>query len=264
MPYFHLVFTLPDVLDPLALANPRVVYDLLLRSAAETVLELAADPEAPGCPDRRAGRAAHLGPDLAVPSPRPLRGAGWRVVTGSDLLGRLAARLLPAGRGAQPRYSAASSWRGCVRRPPPGNSGLSEPAHRSGAANTEFERLVSAAVRTDWVVHAKRPFAGPEVVLKYLARYTHRVAISNSRLLDFEDGFVRFRYKDYAHGNRKRVMRLIGLGVRAAALAPRAADGVRADSPLRHPLESLPAGESGVVPTVARRRATAETESPSR
>jgi len=51
-------------------------------------------------------------------------------------------------------------------------------------------------------------FGGPEVVLKYLARYTHRVAISNSRLLDFEDGFVRFRYKDYAHGSRKRVMRL--------------------------------------------------------
>ncbi len=67
---------------------------------------------------------------------------------------------------------------------------------------------MSAAVRTDWVVYAKRPFGGPEVVLKYLARYTHRVAISNSRLLDFEDGFVRFRYKDYAHGNRKRVMSL--------------------------------------------------------
>jgi hypothetical protein len=68
--------------------------------------------------------------------------------------------------------------------------------------------FVSAAVRTDWVVHAKRPFGGPDVVLKYLARYTHRVAISNSRLIDLEDGHVRFRYKDYAHGNRKRVMRL--------------------------------------------------------
>ena len=72
----------------------------------------------------------------------------------------------------------------------------------------EFERLVSAAVRTDWVVYAKPPFGGPEVVLKYLARYTHRVAISDSRLLDFEDGVVRFRYKDYVHGDRKRVMAL--------------------------------------------------------
>jgi hypothetical protein len=67
---------------------------------------------------------------------------------------------------------------------------------------------VSAALRTDWVVYAKPPFGGPEVVLKYLARYTHRVAISDSRLLDLEDGIVRFRYKDYAHGQSKRVMAL--------------------------------------------------------
>jgi hypothetical protein len=77
------------------------------------------------------------------------------------------------------------------------------------SADAQFERLVSAAVRTDWVVYAKPPFGGPEMVLKYLARYTHRAGISNRRLLDFEDGFVRFRYKDYAHGNRKRVMKLL-------------------------------------------------------
>src|SRR5262249_30914875 len=71
-----------------------------------------------------------------------------------------------------------------------------------------FERLVSAAVRTDWVVYAKPPFGGPEAVLKYLARYTHRAAIGNGRLLDLEDGFVRFRYTDYAHGKKKRVMKL--------------------------------------------------------
>jgi hypothetical protein len=78
-------------------------------------------------------------------------------------------------------------------------------------AAARLERLLSAAVRTDWVVYAKRPFGGPELVLKYLARYTHRVAISNARLLDVKDGMVRFRYKDYAHGNRKRVMTLTAL-----------------------------------------------------
>src|SRR6185437_4956544 len=89
-------------------------------------------------------------------------------------------------------------------------SGRLRVAGRRGDEATpgEFERLVSAAVRTDWVVYAKPPFGGPEQVLKYLARYTHRVAISNNRLLDFEEGLVRFRYKDYAHGNRKRVMTL--------------------------------------------------------
>jgi hypothetical protein len=79
--------------------------------------------------------------------------------------------------------------------------------HPDGAS-AEFERLVSLAVHSDWVVYAKPPFGGPEAVLKYLARYTHRAAISNSRLLDFEDGIVRFRYKDYAHGNQRRVMKL--------------------------------------------------------
>jgi Putative transposase len=79
------------------------------------------------------------------------------------------------------------------------------------AATARFERLVSLSVRTDWVAYVKPPWNGPEPVLKYLARYTHRVAISNCRLLDFEDGMVRFRYKDYAHGNRKRVMTLKAL-----------------------------------------------------
>jgi len=89
---------------------------------------------------------------------------------------------------------------------------------RAALANRElrfaadrFERLLSAAVRADWVVYAKPSFDSSEQVLKYLARYTHRVAISNARLLDFSDGTVRFRYKDYAHGNRKRVMTLTAL-----------------------------------------------------
>ncbi len=71
--------------------------------------------------------------------------------------------------------------------------------------------MLAATVRTDWVVYTKSHFARPEHVLKYLARYTHRVAISNARLLDFNNGMVRFRYKDYAHGNRKWVMTLTAL-----------------------------------------------------
>jgi hypothetical protein len=67
---------------------------------------------------------------------------------------------------------------------------------------------VSEAVRTDWVVYAREPFGGPEVVLKYLARYTHRAAISNHRLVELEDGQVQFRWKDYAHGGRWRTMTL--------------------------------------------------------
>jgi hypothetical protein len=71
-----------------------------------------------------------------------------------------------------------------------------------------FQRWLSPLYRKEWVVYAKRPFGGPEQVLKYLARYTHRVAISNARLLDVADGQVRFRYKDYAEGNQQKVMTL--------------------------------------------------------
>jgi putative transposase len=77
---------------------------------------------------------------------------------------------------------------------------LTEPA--------EWQRFFAHLYAHDWVVYAKRPFAGPEQVLDYLGRYTHRVAISNNRLLNLQDGWVRFRYKDYAHGNRRKTMRL--------------------------------------------------------
>jgi hypothetical protein len=205
VPYFHVVFTLPNALDPLALANPRIVYGLLLRSAAQAVLEVAANPDRLGA---RTGVLAVLhtwgqtlqfhphvhcvvpGGGLSADGTRwvrsrpdyflPERVLG-KVFRGKFLFGLRAAYV--AGRL---RFAG-------------------QPTDRA-AADARFEQLVSAAVRTDWVVHAKRPFGGPEVVLKYLARYTHRVAISNARLLDFENGFVRFRYKDYAHGNRKRAM----------------------------------------------------------
>ncbi|MES0404291.1 MAG: transposase, partial [Hyphomicrobium sp.] len=65
-----------------------------------------------------------------------------------------------------------------------------------------FERRIDASVQRDWVVYAKRPFGGPQQVLRYLARYTHRVAISDQRLLELKDGHVRFQYKDYADGQR--------------------------------------------------------------
>jgi hypothetical protein len=79
-------------------------------------------------------------------------------------------------------------------------------ALRNLAGPPQFRRFLRQLFRKDWVVYAKRPFRGPEYVLQYLARYTHRVAISNHRLIAFEDGNVSFRYKDYAHGNKKRKM----------------------------------------------------------
>jgi hypothetical protein len=207
VPYFHVVFTLPDVLDPLALANPRVVYDLLLRCAAETVLELAADPHHLGARTgvlamlHTWGQTLQFHPHVHCVVPGGGLSPDRTCWVGSRPDFFLPIEVLSAVfRGKFLAGLRAASARGQLR--------LSSQRTNRRAANTKFERLVSAAVRTHWVVHVKRPFAGPEVVLKYLARYTHRVAISNSRLLDFKDGFVRFRYKDYAHGSRKRVMKL--------------------------------------------------------
>ena len=78
------------------------------------------------------------------------------------------------------------------------------------ASDREFELLLDRSVTKEWVIYCKPPFGGPEQVLKYLARYTHRVAISNSRLLDMQDGHVRFRWKDYAHQSEWSTMSLEG------------------------------------------------------
>ena len=205
VPYFHLVFTLPNTLDPIALAHPRAVYDLLLRSAAETVLAVAADQKLLGAQTgvlavlHTWGQNLQFHPHVhcVVPggglSPD---GTGWVASPRHFFLPvRVLSRVFRGKFLAGLRAASADGRLHLAGRCPGGEA-------------TEFERQVSAALRTDWVVSAKPPFGGPEVVLKYLARYTHRVAISNSRLLDFEDGVIRFRYRDYAHGNRKRVMSL--------------------------------------------------------
>ena len=208
-PYFHVVFTLPDAFNSIALANPRVVYDLLLRTAAETMLELAADP-------------AHLGAKIGVLAVLHTWGQTLTfhphvhcVVPGGgpslDETRWIACRenyFLPSvimSRVFRGKFLAGlrtAFTQGRLRLP-----AKFDPQ----SAKAEFERLVSKSVRTDWVIHVKPPFGGPEQVLKYLARYTHRVAISNGRLLSFDGNEVRFRYKDYAHGNRKRVMILTAL-----------------------------------------------------
>ena len=201
VPYFHIVFTLPNALDPVALGNAQVVYDLLLRSAAETLLEVAADPKLLGAQTgvlavlHTWGQNLQFHPHVhcVVPggglSPD---GTGW-IASASNFF--LPVRVLSrVFRGKFLAGIRALFAKGKLR-----------------FAADQFEQVLSAVASTDWVVYAKPPFGGPEAVLRYLALYTHRVAISNARLLDLEDSIVRFRYKDYAHGNRKRVMTLTAL-----------------------------------------------------
>jgi hypothetical protein len=206
-PYFHVVFTLPSALGPVALANPRVVYGLLMRAAARTLLEVAANPK-------------HLGAEVGVLAVLHTWGQNLAlhphvhcVVTGGGLApdesrwiaGRddffLPVRILRrVFRGKFLSGLRAAFKRGKLRFP-----GDLAPLERSD----QFNALLSKVVRTEWFVYAKPPWNGAAtVVLKYLARYTHKAAISNHRLVDLADGRVRFQWKDYAHGGRQGIMTL--------------------------------------------------------
>jgi hypothetical protein len=209
VPYFHVVFTLPHELAPLALQNKRVAYGLLFRAASRTLLEVAADPK-------------HLGAQIGCLMVLHTWGQNLMhhphvhaVVTGGGLSpdGSRWVHSKTSGR-RQPFFAPAKIlsrvFRGkfiallkqACASGELGFRGRLKPLSDAAA----FEGLLNKAVRHDWVVYAKRPFASPSCVLKYLARYTHRVAISNQRLVTLGEGQVSFRYKDYADDQQAKIM----------------------------------------------------------
>ena len=206
VPYFHVVFTLPAVFSPLALQNPVVLYDLLFRAASATLLEVAANPKRLGA---KIGFLAVLhtwGQNLMHhPHLHCVVPAGGLSADGRRWIGAGPKFFLPVRvlsrvfRGKFIELLKTAFARG--RLAFHGNLEL------LGTA-TAMERLLDLSVRNEWVVYAKPPFGGPAQVLRYLARYTHRVAISNGRLLELRDGKVSFRWKDYARDNRAGVMTL--------------------------------------------------------
>lgn len=207
VPYFHIVFTLPETLAPLALQNPRVMYGILFRAASAALLELAADRKYLGA---KIGLLAVLhtwGQNLmhhphvhcVVPAGGiSADGERWIKAPRDDffLPVRVLSRMFRGKLIAMTKQAFLAgelSFHGQL-------------AHRAKPA--AFQHLLNVAARKDWVVYAKRPFAGPEVVLKYLARYTHRVAIANGRLLAYDGERVTFRWKDYAAAGAQKTMTL--------------------------------------------------------
>ena len=204
--YLHVVFTLPGRLSPLVLQNKKIIYDLLFRTSAETLLEVARNPE-------------HLGAEIGFFSV---------LHTWSQ---KLTAHphvhcVVPAG-GLEPDHTRWIRSRDNYFLPKEVLAELFrgkfvdalKEAFRNGqlhfygdlkllAQPEIFAAWLRPLHRQDWVVYLKRPFGGPAYVVQYLGRYTHRVAISNHRLVSFKDGQVTFRWRDSAHHNEQKLMTL--------------------------------------------------------
>ena len=204
--YFHVVFTLPEEIAAIAYQNKAVMYDLLFHATAETLRTIAADPK-------------HLGAEIGFIAILHTWGQNLLhhphlhcVVPGGGLsadgerwiacrpgfflpvrvLSRLFRRLFLAQ--LQAAFDAGQLH----------FFNALEPLQVTKA----FARYLAPVRKTEWVVYAKPPFGGPQHVLEYLGRYTHRVAISNNRLVDFDGDKVQFRWKDYRHDSHHKVMSL--------------------------------------------------------
>jgi len=206
VPYFHVVFTVPQEIAAIAFQNKRVLYDILFHASAETLHTIAFDPKHLGAETGCISILHSWGQNLlfhphihcVVPggglSPDRTRWIACRpnfflpVRVLSRLFRRLFLEQLQKAfdGGTLGFFTSLAS--------------LSDPQ--------AFANYLASTRKTEWVVYAKPPFGGPKQVLIYLGRYTHRVAISNNRLLGIDDGKIRFRWKDYRHGSAKGVMTL--------------------------------------------------------
>ena len=206
--YYHVVFTMPEEAAQIAYHNPAAVYGILFDACRETMMTIGADPKQLGAELgffailHTWGQNLLFHPHLHCVVPGGGLAEGRTRWVGCKpgfflpvrVLSRLFRRLFVE------RLEEAFR-RGAVRFPVNG-------AQSELNGKVEFQRRLAKLRGTEWVVYAKPPFGGPEKVLEYLGRHTHRVAISNNRLLEAGDGQVRFRWRDYRRGNKKRVMTL--------------------------------------------------------
>ena len=208
--YFHVVMTLPDELNPLALTNPKVIYQILFRAGSETLLVLGKDPK-------------HLGGEIGVLAVLHTWGQNLLehphlhcIVTGGGLSEDGRQWVLPKKalkkKGKRKNFfihvnviSDLFKKKFLAYLQEAYECGELKFVGKTKALGSPhaFQQLVDELYAKKWVTYCKAPFGGPEQVLKYLARYTHRVAISNRRLLKLEDGKVHFKWRDYRDGKEK-------------------------------------------------------------
>lgn len=204
--YFHIVFTIPDELNPIVLRNQKVMYNLLFRSVSETLITLGRDPK-------------HLGAHIGF--------IGVLHTWGQNLMDHPHIHCIVPGGGLSP---IRHKWVSCRKKFFIHVNVLRELFKKKFLAYLKqsyeagelafpgaiaylqepkiFERFRKQFYCKKWVLYSKPPFGGTEEVIRYLGRYTHRIAISNHRIINVADGRVSFRWRDYADGNKKKIMTL--------------------------------------------------------
>ena len=199
VPYFHVVFTLPSPIGDIAYQNKAVIYDLLFRASAETMLTIAADPKHLGA---RIGITAVLHSWGSAMTHHPhvhmIVPGGGISLDGSQWITKRPRFLLPV------RVLSKLFRRLMIEKLLAARQLTFHGAHAALVNTQAFAAYLAPLKRTRWYVYAKRPLAGPKAVLAYLSRYTHRVAISNRRLIALDERGVSFRYKDYRRNGAER------------------------------------------------------------
>jgi hypothetical protein len=192
--YVHVVFTLPHLLNPLALLRPRLLYEVLFHAAAQSLLQFARDPRHLGAEPGILAVLHTWGQNLSLHVHlHCIVTAGGLDPTHRRWIRRRGGFLFPVRALSRVfRGKCLDALQGALSQ---------EPAI---ASRVPFPDLW----RHEWVVYAKKPFGGPRQVLAYLARYTHRVALTNDRLLALRDGLVHLRWRDYADGGKTKVLQL--------------------------------------------------------
>jgi len=204
--YFHVVFTIPSELNPLVIMNQQIMYDLMFRSVSETLMELSGNPKHLGARVGFMGVLHTWGQNLMDhPHIHCVVTGGGLSLDGNRWISCRKRFFIPVRvisalfRGKFLAYLKSAFESGDLIFPG-GIGDLGEPH--------VFERLRKQLYYKKWVVYCKPPFDGVEGVLQYLGRYTHRIAISNNRIITAEDGTVTFRWRDYSDGNKQKTMNL--------------------------------------------------------
>jgi hypothetical protein len=204
--YFHVVFTIPSELNHLVSMNRKVMYDLLFRSVSETIVELANDPNHLGAKIGAIGILHTWGQNLMDhPHIHCIVTGGGLSSDGSRWVSCrkgffIPVRVMSALFGGKFLDLLKKSFKSGELVFPGSISHLKQPR--------DFETFMRKLYQKKWVVYCKPPFDGAKGVLQYLGRYTHRIAVSNNRILDLRDGNVSFLWQDYADDNRKKTMTL--------------------------------------------------------